>query len=753
MKRPRDRNWGKRRLRRLLGLFFLALVLPTAVLSWQAYSQLKWESFHRYQVLAEELVGRIDDRFGELVEREEIRAFTDYGFLVVEGAPAANYLQRSPLSGYPVSGDIPGLLGYFQIDAQGRFTTPLLPDGSGASPQSFGITSAELAQRQTASERLLRILSQERLVTAQTASGDTAETEAEAAEMDLLDSAPPVPKPSAPAESRVALGAALAGKEYAAEEVQKTDADELSVASSLPPAVSTPSPKQALDRRELKRQKETEAKARTARKQQKLAQAVFDRLADDAPRARKEKKSAAAGRIGRVDELKLERIFTQQEARQAPMFEAESAAPMLQSRAARRERNLAPAPAAASMSDQALSKDQDDKETAARPRVRMFESELDPFEFGLLESGHLVLYRKVWRQGQRIIQGALIETGTLIKSLIEEPYRKTALSGMSRLAVAYEGEILSALGGGGGGRYLYSAEQLAGTLLYRSRVAAPLSQLELVFTVTRLPPGAGAGLVTWVVAILALVLSGGLVLIYRVGVKQIELNRQQQDFVSAISHELKTPLTSIRMYSEMLRAGWADESRRHSYYDFIHEESERLSRLITNVLQLARMSRNELPVEPRPLAVDQLLDVIRSKLSSQIERAGFEMELICDDEARQCSVEVDEDAFIQVLINLVDNAIKFSAKAERRRIEIRVAALTDGHIRFSVRDYGPGIPRNQLKKIFRLFYRSENELTRETMGTGIGLALVQRLVTAMDGSVDVVNREPGAEFQLRFPLV
>ena len=73
---------------------------------------------------------------------------------------------------------------------------------------------------------------------------------------------------------------------------------------------------------------------------------------------------------------------------------------------------------------------------------------------------------------------------------------------------------------------------------------------------------------------------------------QLRLARQQQDFVSAVSHELKTPLTSIRMYGEMLKAGWADDAKKQTYYDYIHSESERLSRLIENVLQLARLTRS-----------------------------------------------------------------------------------------------------------------------------------------------------------------
>ena len=96
----------------------------------------------------------------------------------------------------------------------------------------------------------------------------------------------------------------------------------------------------------------------------------------------------------------------------------------------------------------------------------------------------------------------------------------------------------------------------------------------------------------------------------------------------------------------------------------------------------------------------------------------------------------------------MDNAIKFSASAEQKVIDIGCQRLRDGSVQFSVRDYGPGIPGGQMKKIFKLFYRSESELTRETVGTGIGLALVHQLARAMGGQVDVVNREPGAEFRV-----
>jgi signal transduction histidine kinase len=101
----------------------------------------------------------------------------------------------------------------------------------------------------------------------------------------------------------------------------------------------------------------------------------------------------------------------------------------------------------------------------------------------------------------------------------------------------------------------------------------------------------------------------------------------------------------------------------------------------------------------------------------------------------------------------VDNAIKFSAKAEQRKIDIGCTLLSNNTLQFSVRDYGPGIDKDQMKKIFKLFYRTESGLTRDTVGTGIGLALVNQLAQLMDAKTDVVNTRPGAEFRISFPAV
>jgi len=259
--------------------------------------------------------------------------------------------------------------------------------------------------------------------------------------------------------------------------------------------------------------------------------------------------------------------------------------------------------------------------------------------------------------------------------------------------------------------------------------------------------------IIWSALVLALVLIGGCLMLLRLGQRQLALARQQQDFVSAVSHELKTPLTSIRMYGEMLREGWVDEAKRKTYYDFIFHEAERLTRLINNVLQLARLSRNEQTASISPVTVGAALAELKPRLESQLEASGFSLSIDGEVEVEQLLIPVDVDWFIQIFINLVDNAVKFSAAAENRSIDLQFRQMQDGRVQFAVRDYGPGIEADQMKKIFTLFYRSENELTRETVGTGIGLALVRQLSGAMRAEVDVVNAEPGAEFRIRFPTV
>ena len=384
----------------------------------------------------------------------------------------------------------------------------------------------------------------------------------------------------------------------------------------------------------------------------------------------------------------------------------------------------------------------------ATQRITMFESEVDPVQFTGLPTGHLLMFRNVWRNGERLVQGAVIDTPRFIAEAVARVFAGAALSATTSLQIRYRDAELAILPRDDVG----AADPHMGRALYATRLSPPLADLELAYIAGPLPLGPGRSLLVWASVVLAAVLLGGFFVMYRFGMRQITLRRQQQDFVSAVSHELKTPLTSIRMYGEMLKEGWAGEDKKRTYYAYIAEESERLSRLIENVLALARMNRGEARLELVSVTVADLVDMVRSKVSTALERAGFTMSVALPEDLRTATLRVDRDAFAQIFINLVDNALKFAASAERK--EIAIAVRREGHSAlFCVRDYGPGVPRGKMKKLFELFYRPEDELTRTTTGTGIGLGLVKQLATAMHASVDVRNCEPGAEFRLLLPTV
>ncbi len=155
--------WNKNRLRIILLLFFLALAIPTATLIVQASKQLKWEAFHQQRLLATELVKRIDRRYQGLISSENARPFTDFSFLNVASGSNAGVLKRSPLSKYPTNSNIPGVLGYFQIDNQGKFSTPVIPP-SRQQGLSNGISDSEYEKRMQLKNRLYRTLNDNQLI-------------------------------------------------------------------------------------------------------------------------------------------------------------------------------------------------------------------------------------------------------------------------------------------------------------------------------------------------------------------------------------------------------------------------------------------------------------------------------------------------------------------------------------------------------------------------------------------------------------
>ena len=251
--------------------------------------------------------------------------------------------------------------------------------------------------------------------------------------------------------------------------------------------------------------------------------------------------------------------------------------------------------------------------------------------------------------------------------------------------------------------------------------------------------------------IMFLLLGGGLVSIYRLTQSQLNLAQKRQDFISAVSHELKTPLTSIKMYAELLQNSWvANEEKRHKYYNLIASEAERLTRLIQNVLNLSKLDGNRWTVQLRQDRPKAVLDDFVATYTRNVEKNGFSLTVSCDTSASEVSLMMDRDAVMQILMNLVDNSLKFSKNADYKMIVIELKK-EGNHVYLAVRDYGPGIPPSEMKKVFQEFYRVENEMPRETKGTGIGLSMVKKLCALSGMTIELENAGPGLRTKIHFP--
>jgi signal transduction histidine kinase len=249
-------------------------------------------------------------------------------------------------------------------------------------------------------------------------------------------------------------------------------------------------------------------------------------------------------------------------------------------------------------------------------------------------------------------------------------------------------------------------------------------------------------------ALLLLMIAAGLVATYRLMRRESEIARLKSDFVANVSHDLKTPLALIRMFAETLEMDRVpDERRRREYYGVLTRESERLSRLIDNVLDFSRIEsgrqRYEITAGPVEPIVHEVVESFRHPLDQQ----GFTVDVAIEPDLPD--VPLDGDAMKQALANLVDNAMKYSG--DRRHI--RVAARRDGGgVAVEVADEGIGIPVSERERIFEKFYRIGRSETQGRRGSGVGLALVKHIVEAHGGRVTVDGRPgEGTRFTLHLP--
>ncbi|HET9234185.1 MAG TPA: HAMP domain-containing sensor histidine kinase, partial [Candidatus Eisenbacteria bacterium] len=231
---------------------------------------------------------------------------------------------------------------------------------------------------------------------------------------------------------------------------------------------------------------------------------------------------------------------------------------------------------------------------------------------------------------------------------------------------------------------------------------------------------------------------------------ELELAELKSTLVSNVSHELKTPLALIRLFSETLELGRVpDRQKEKEFLRIIHKESERLTHLIDNVLDLNRIEQGRKTYTMRPT---DLAGVVRETLDAyhfQLQQQGFNVRSQIADDVPP--VAADPDALIQALLNLIDNAIKYSPERKSLNVELE---RRDGEVLISVEDQGLGIPEREQDKIFDMFYRVERGLVHSVKGSGLGLSLVKHIVEAHGGRIVVTSRPgEGSRFSIVLPLV
>jgi len=271
------------------------------------------------------------------------------------------------------------------------------------------------------------------------------------------------------------------------------------------------------------------------------------------------------------------------------------------------------------------------------------------------------------------------------------------------------------------------------------------------------PPGASPRdmvrrqvmLFTAAFGVLVAVIVAGVVLTWRLTRRETEMAQLKADFVANVSHDLKTPLSVIRMFGETLEMGRVpDEQRRQEYYRIITHESERLSHLIDNVLDFSRIEGGRRRYDLAPTAVEPLIRETLDAFAYPLEHSGFKVEVTVGADLPE--VPMDADAIGQALGNLVDNAIKYS---DTDRVIIVDARRDGAGIALSVTDRGVGIAADEHARIFEKFYRVGRSETQGRRGSGVGLALVRHVAEAHGGRVSVQSAPgQGSRFTLWLPL-
>jgi signal transduction histidine kinase len=248
-------------------------------------------------------------------------------------------------------------------------------------------------------------------------------------------------------------------------------------------------------------------------------------------------------------------------------------------------------------------------------------------------------------------------------------------------------------------------------------------------------------------SLLFLLLIAGLVLIVILLLREVRLNERQSNFVSAVTHELKTPVASLKLYLDTLEYRDLVPERRAEFYRTMRQDIERLNSTINNVLSAA-MYTDRPVADPRPVDLARLA---RRAVDLTLTRHQLPREAIRYGGPQGLRVAGDPQALETAVLNLLDNAVKYSR--DRLEIEIEVWGDADGQAHLRVRDHGIGMSRTHLPFIFSRFYRIGAEVRRSRTGTGLGLFIVRAIVKGHRGTITADSPGPdrGSTFTISLP--
>ena len=372
-----------------------------------------------------------------------------------------------------------------------------------------------------------------------------------------------------------------------------------------------------------------------------------------------------------------------------------------------------------------------------------FQVEVAPLQAVFLSDTQVFIFRRIMINQQIYRQGFVLKVKVFLEHLAQTYFLNQPMSKFSglKLSVMDQGREAGAVKAGP-----YSQDS---NFILNRGFPSPFSFLKATLTCEQIPKSAGRRTLNIMLIVLTVIVLIGLFAIYQSARAIEDLSERRSQFVSSVTHELKTPLTNIRMYIEMLEQGIAkDPDREQEYFRILDSEGARLSRLINNVLEMSKLERKQRHLNLQTGSFADVVAEVETVMAEKLKQEGFTLTVQMGDIP---PFKFDREVMIQVLINLIENSMKFGKSASKRSINIQTR-LERNLVKILVSDTGPGIPRQALKKIFNDFYRVENSLTRTTRGTGIGLALVKKFVGLMGGTVTAANNTgPGCTITICLP--